>query len=186
MRVSRSYNALMRWAALGAALLLASGTVLAAGPQALLQQTNEYPHARTINLVEAEVLDHEVGLGAIRKLGGAWQFKESERFSGHLTSYTWQILDGFTSIEVMNELVTAIEGMANSELLFACEGRSCGPGVQWANRVFHQPLLYGRENLQRYRVYRVQGDVQYLLTIYSGARTADRQYLHADLLKVAQ
>jgi len=61
--------------------------------------------------------------------------------------------------------------------------RACGQGVQWANRVFHQPVLYGREELQRYRVYAIGADPLNLLVIYASARTADRQYLHAETLR---
>ena len=56
----------------------------------LLQQLNEYPHARQLDLEQEEVLDYEVGLGAIQKIGGAWRFKDSERFNGKLSAYTWQ------------------------------------------------------------------------------------------------
>ena len=151
----------------------------------LLQQLNEYPHARQLDLEQEEVLDYEVGLGAIQKIGGAWRFKDSERFNGKLSAYTWQIVDGFTSIEVMDELVTAAEQLEGAQLLFACEGRACGRGVQWANRVFRQPLLYGREGLQRYRVYSLGSDPRSLLIIFAASRTADRQYLHAELLEVS-
>lgn len=184
MIVARS-NSWNGWCtALIAVWLLASPAVLAQSPEELLQQTNAYPHARPIDFSEEEILDYEIGLGAMRKVGGAWQFKHSERHSGVLTSYTWQIVDGFTSMEVMDELVATTREMTSPELLFSCEGRSCGPGVQWANRVFHQRVLYGQENLQRYQVYTLRTDAQYLLIIYSAARTADRQYLHVELLRV--
>ncbi len=83
---------------------LASAAVWAATSLELLQQLNEYPHAQTISLAQEDVLDYEVGLGAMQKIGGAWRFKHSERFNGVLTRYTWQIVDGFTSLEVMAEL----------------------------------------------------------------------------------
>jgi len=70
--------------------------------------------------------------------------------------------------------------------LFSCDGRACGQGVQWANRVFHQRELYGREDLQRYRVYSLEGDSSYRLVVYGAERTLDRQYLHVDLLRIAQ
>jgi hypothetical protein len=166
-------------------MLLASAALHAATPLELLQQLNEYPHANTISLVQEDVLDYEIGLGAMQKVGGAWNFKHSKRFSGALTRYTWQIVDGFTSLEVMAELVGNVKQLDGAELLFSCEGRACGQGVQWANRVFHQSVLYGREDLQQYRVYSVGEDARSVLAIYASARTADRQYLHAEVLAIA-
>ena len=169
------------WLALA---LFGGPAVMAETPQGLLQQLDEYPHAKQVATFEKEVIDHEVGLGAMQKVRGAWRFKESERQSGHLSSYTWQIVDGFTSMEVMQELVATLSEQEGNSLLFACEGRACGQGVQWANRVFHQRVLYGREDLQRYRVYALDSDARYRLAIYSAARTADRQYLHVELLRI--
>ncbi|MCB1846793.1 MAG: DUF4892 domain-containing protein [Halieaceae bacterium] len=171
------------------AAMLAVMVFSAAGAQAetaaeLLQQLNEFPHAKALDFSESEVRDYEVGLGAMRKVGGAWTFKRSERLDGLLTRYTWQIVDGYTSLEVLDELEATIAERTRGELLFACDGRACGPGVQWANRVFQQRLLYGREELQRYRVYAMGDEPFDLLLVYSGSRTADRQYLHAELLQV--
>lgn len=171
------------------AIALAVLVFAAAGAQAetaaqLLQQLNDFPHAKALDFNESQVRDYEVGLGAMRKVGGAWTFKRSERLDGLLTSYTWQIVDGFTSLEVLDDLEATIAERTKGELLFGCDGRACGPGVQWANRVFHQRLLYGREELQRYRVYAMGDEPFDLLLVYSGARTADRQYLHAELLQV--
>jgi hypothetical protein len=166
--------------------LLFSMSSQAASPELLLDQLNDYPHAQQVAASELEVIDHEIGLGAMQKVHGAWQFKNSERLSGLLSRYTWQIVDGFTSMEVMEGLVAGLEGAEGTSLLFACEGRACGQGVQWANRVFRQRVLYGREDLQRYRVYALdEAGLQYRVVVYSAARTADRQYLHVDLLRIA-
>lgn len=165
------------------ALALVSARVAAEGQEELLARFNAYPHAVIVSQSDAQVVDYEVGLGAMQKVRGTWRFKTSERQTGRLIRYTWQITDGFTS----NEVLASIEAqVTEAQLLFACEGRSCGQGVQWANRVFGERVLYGRDDLQRYRVYRpTQGD-EFRLVLFSSARTADRQYLHAELLEIAE
>lgn len=185
MMVSRKTLQLMNWTILLALYLLARNAVAGSDPRELLLQLDDYPHAQQIATFDKPVIDHEIGLGAMQKLRGAWRFKDSERLSGELSSYTWQIVDGFTSQEVMAELVDTLAEREGGSLLFACEGRACGQGVQWANRVFHQRVLYGREDLQRYQVYTLHdADTAYRLLIYSAARTADRQYLHVELLRI--
>jgi hypothetical protein len=154
-------------------------------PEVPLQQLDSYPHARQIAFSRREVLDHEIGLGAIQKMRGEWRFKRSERLSGTLASYTWQVVDGFSSAQVMEDLLENITADDRGTLLFACSGRACGKGVQWANRVFREQVLYGREDLQQYRVYDLPGEPSYRLTAYSSERTTDRQYLHVELLRIA-
>ena len=154
-------------------------------PGEIIDKLNKYPHATTVAQSETQVRDHEIGLGAMKKIRGVWQFKSSERLSGVLLRNTWQIVDGFTSLEVFSELVTELESTEGSELLFSCEGRSCGQGVQWANRVFGERILYGREELQRYSVYALPKPSKSRVLVYSSARTADRQHLHMEVLELS-
>ncbi len=167
-------------------LLLPAGAGAAASlpPAELLAKIDRYPHTRRVEHDERDVLDYEIGLGAIQKRQGVWQFKKSERLSGRLTTYTWQIVDGFSAIEVLQGIEKELA--QGSELRFACDARACGQGSQWANGVFGQRLLYGRDENQRYRVYGPpagQPDA-YRVLLFSAARLADRQYLHAEVLEV--
>lgn len=174
------------WLIIAVMAILSSVPTRAESPEDLLQTLNGYPHASRMDHSTAEVIDHEIGLGAMKKVRGVWQFKDSERLSGTLSRSTWQIVDGFTSVEVMEQLLVSLQDREGTELLFSCDGRACGHGSQWANRVFRQRLLYGRQDLQRYRVYAMAYDAaRYRLVVYSAARTADRQYLHVDLLRIA-
>lgn len=153
--------------------------IAAEEPEAILTTLDAFPHSRQVDREELEVIDHEIGLGALQKVRGRWRFEDSERLTGHLLRYTWQIVDGFRASEVLEEIEGKLEG---AQLLFGCDGRSCGRGVEWANRVFEQRVLYGRDDQQRYRVYAPEGNGDYRLMLFSSARTADRQYLHAELL----
>lgn len=159
---------------------LAAAAATADSPGQLLARLDDYPHAVRIDHSVAQVVDYEIGLGSIKKVRGVWQLDESERRSGTLYRYTWQIVDGFTAREILEE---AVGGLSAADLLFSCDGRACGQGVQWANRVFHERLLYGRDDLQQYRVF--GSGEEWRVLLFSAARTADRQYLHAEWLQIA-
>lgn len=174
-------------------LLLAWALVAVAGaaspsgfsPQVLVDELEAFPHALPIARTQDRVRDHEIGLGPIQKSMGAWVFRDSVRMDGELQRLTWQIVDGFTSSEVLQRLEQSLSAQEAATRLFACDGRACGSGSQWANRVFGQRLLYGRADDQRYRIYAVQGaEAVYRVLLYSGARSSDRQYLHLDILEV--
>ncbi len=176
-----------RWLCIGVCLLGLSLAPAgsAESPAEVLQRLDRYPHSVTVDSSSEVVRDYEIGLGAIQKIGGAWQFKHSERLSGTLSRYTWQIVDGFEAGAILAEAADAAAQVAGSELLFDCSGRACGPAVQWANRVFRQRVLYGRDADQQYRVYALSGEPAQRLLLYSAVRPPDRQYLHAELLEVA-
>jgi hypothetical protein len=167
--------------------LLYAGTVSAedGSPEALLRHLDESPQVRQIAFSSEEVVDLEIGLGAIQKVRGVWRFKHSERLSGTLLSYTWQIGNGYRAVEVMAQLLESVGQIEGATNLFSCDGRACGRAVEWANRVFEERVLYGREDKQQYRVYAFEGEQAGRLIVYSAERTADRQYLHAELLLIA-
>ncbi|WP_187275866.1 DUF4892 domain-containing protein [Parahaliea aestuarii] len=169
------------------ALLLAGAAVAAPddSPAPLLGELDDFPHAVQVATSQEAVVDYEVGLGAMQKHLGDWQFKHSRRVNGERLRYTWQITDGFSSEEVYRQLTTRLSGWEGSEQLFSCEGRSCGNGAQWANLVFGQRVLYGRADAQRYTVFSFGGEQGYLVLAYAAARTTDRQYLHAEVIDLA-
>lgn len=171
---------LLALAGLGAARVAAQSS---APPY--LAELDDYTHLESIARTQGEqVRDFRIPLGAIEKIRGVWAPREAERVSGLRESYTWRVIDGFTSEELVAELDTRLaEDGAQRD--FACDARACGSSVQWANRVFRQRLLYGTEVSQRYRVYTLASqNATYRLLVYGSARSSDRQYLHAELIAV--
>ncbi|MFV8817186.1 DUF4892 domain-containing protein [Haliea sp. E17] len=152
----------------------------------ILAELDQFPHTQRISFSESDVVDYEIGLGAIQKRSGVWGFKRSERLSGHRVRYTWQIVDGYDAERVLENVGSKLS--TSSELLFSCESRGCGQGSQWANQVFGERLLYGRDEYQNYRVYgpKDPGAGDYRVLLFSAARLADRQYLHAELVTVSE
>ena len=61
---------------------------LAEPPIVLLQGLDTSPHMSQVTYATTSVIDHEVGLGAMKKVRGTWQFRDSERLTGELTRYT--------------------------------------------------------------------------------------------------
>lgn len=125
-------------------------------PLAVLSNFGERAYLAATNQAETRAVNaYTVPLGAIQKVRGQWAPRKSERLSGTLYRYTWQVANGFSSEEVVNDLVEELADDARFELIYSCEARACGSSVQWANRIFEERLLYGREVSQRYFVYRV-------------------------------
>jgi len=167
---------------LGLLMLLAAHARGGAAGPGVLETLEAFPHAESMERRELRVVDHQVGLGALQKIHGDWEFRDSERLSGLLTRETFRIVDGFAAAQVLGSLEEQLVERG-SRLLFRCEGRACGHAAQWANRVFGQRVLYGRADEQRYRVHALQRDGrEWRVVLYAGARTSDRQYVHVDVL----
>ena len=132
---------------------------------------------------EKEAYDYQIGLSALKKVRGSWQFKKSIRRSGLVLSQTWQVDGGYDSQEVSEIIAMWIGDKLDSKILFECKGRSCGSSSQWASRIFERRLLYGRDETQRYAVYQISDLTDLWLIVYSSARSSNRQYLQTVLIR---
>ena len=127
--------------------------------------------------VKSHVDNYLVGLSALQKIRGSWQFRKSERYSGKMVSETWALRAGYSSRDAYNVILTWFSTQDGSRELFSCSGRACGSSSQWANRIFQRRLLYGRDDSQLYSVYKVPGPANSILIVYASARSNDRQYI---------
>ena len=132
---------------------------------------------------EKEVYDYQIGLSALQKVRGSWQFKKSIRRSGLVLSQTWQVDGGYDSKEISEMIAMWIGDKSGSKVLFQCKGRSCGSSSQWASRIFERRLLYGRDDTQRYAVYQFSDLPDFWLIVYSSARSNNRQYVQTVLIR---
>lgn len=146
-------------------------------------RVNALPHTVVISHAEQPAVNRELGLGPLEKRSGRWRFKKSERVSGTSHRWTWQITDGYLSVDLHQELRQQLDQREDAQKLFGCNGKRCGPGAQWASGVFKERILYGRDRDQWYSAYRL-GDNR--LLIYSSARSASRQHLHMEWFELSQ
>ena len=140
-----------------------------------------YTHGTEVSRSDPVSLDYQLGLGALQKIGGRWRFKKEERISAELARYTWQMTGVFTAADAMDWWRGQL---SDAELIYECQGRSCGSSAQWADRVFQERVLYGHEERQQYEVYRLKReDVTYSLVLYAVDRANRRHYVHLDVLR---
>ncbi|WP_323750843.1 DUF4892 domain-containing protein [Marinobacter sp.] len=75
-----------------------------------------------------------------------------------------------------------------AQILFECSGINCGRSNAWANQVFEQPKLLGRDTLQDYFVAAVLDEQgrQWLTSVYTVTRGNLREYVWVEHLNVTQ
>ena len=122
-----------------------------------------------------------IALGKMKKISGTWQPEVFEPVTGELLRETWQVTD-VSVVGLFDETVEMLSTFA--ELRYFCASRECGNASEWASRVYQQRLLYGRDEFLRFAAFQTpQGR---WVTVFSAARSADRQYLHIDSINPEQ
>ena len=125
-----------------------------------------------------EVSPFLVPLGVMKKRDGVWRADNYKPVVGRIERVTWAVSD--ESIVTLFETLRGDLAEAHN-LRWECVGRSCGNAAEWASRIFNERLLYGRDEYMRYAAFETASGEW--VTVYSAARTADRQYLHVDIIR---
>ncbi len=76
----------------------------------------------------------------------------------------------------------------NAVILFECTGRDCGRSNVWANQIFNEATLYGRDADQDYvaAAYRDVDDAIHVVLVYTVTRGNQREYVWTEQLSVPE
>lgn len=93
-------------------------------------------------------VEFDVVLSAPKRISNAIDIEKQERVRGVASSRLYELKSGVQLKEVFNHYleVTGAQG----DVLFQCEKRACGSSNYWANKIFEEHKLYGRDSSQFY------------------------------------
>ncbi|MEY3038841.1 MAG: hypothetical protein RL143_1408 [Pseudomonadota bacterium] len=159
-------------------LLVTVSTVVWAS-QGPISVVNPGPLAKLDKELQQQTNDYRLALGAAVKINRTIRLGNEMRLSGELSRVTWEYPKSHEPSEALESVREQLLS-AGAELLFECEGRDCGASNIWANDLFQNPALYGRDDFQRYVALQLNGD---FYAIYANRRGNQRVYLHIDQVK---
>lgn len=145
-------------------------------PQGTVERSETLPQRET-----------PVYTGAIREVRG--EIATSDRIRKELSGEKRLISTGRNaSISDINAHYQAALQERDATVLFACDGRSCGSSNVWANRVFGESRLYGRDDEQSYQVsaWRDSSNRVQLNTLYVVQRGNRQVYIHEQAFLVPE
>lgn len=128
------------------------------------------------------VSDYRLALDSVVTINRTVRIGNEMRLSGDLYRTTWEFPKSFEPDQIldrMREQVVNIDG----DVLFECDGRDCGPSNLWANDLFQNPDLVGRDDHQRYLAAQVGDQFLALYAVRHGNR---RVYLNIDQIVQGQ
>ena len=122
--------------------------------------------------------DYWLVLGAIQRISGAVKPEAEVRLSAKTTHWLWEIPVGHTSEESFEVMKKQLNKKATT--LFQCQGRGCGLSNDFANQIFNQSILYGRDSDQFYWVGLTDEKRPSVWVVYTSARSAKRVYAYVE------
>lgn len=167
---------MIRILAVVVALFAAKVMALPAPP--LANGIEPFPLGEVSHFTERRVIDYRLILGAVVKIERQVRVNREQRLNGTLQQITWEIPRSHQPEEAFNFMRTQLVDLG-ARILFECVGRDCGASNIWANDLFDNSTLYGRDDSQRYLAASLNGNY---FSVYAVRRGNQRVYLHLDLL----
>lgn len=138
---------------------------------------DRYPRSWIVDYrLDEEVRPRSFVMSRVDRIRREMRIEEQLRVDATLESVTYRIPDGVG----VDAVVEHFAGELGSDVLFRCEGRSCGRSNDWANQIFEQAILYGPDRNQRYSARQWRGGLAALYVIERGNQ---RVYAHLEFLE---
>ena len=128
-------------------------------------------------VINVDVSRHLVVLGALEKVNHILKPENSVMVQGIKSTFTYYPPEARRTQNVGEQIKPQLAQLG--ELVFECQGRTCGSSSNWANRILGKAILYGPEQYQRY--YAVKLSEGYL-SVYIGQRATRKIYLHIEVV----
>ena len=147
------------------------------------QVISPFPGSRLVGQsVDTEVVDYQIITGPVERVATEFLPESSVYVRG---------VKSVRTFEILNERRTRVVGdyfkeqiVPRGEILFECEGRSCGSSNYWANSLFKRAILYGPEQFQHYFLAKLETDRFHYVIIYVAQRATGKLYSHIETIAV--
>ena len=148
-----------------------------------------FPSSELVEQKTTESMSHLVVLGALEKVNHELQPEKFILVPGRKDASTWYLPEARRTRQVAEHFKSELIESAN--ILFECQGRSCGSSSYWANKLFERAILYGPEQYQHYLIaqrsvpqhslaqQKAEGDY---IVIYIGERATRKIYVHIEYI----
>ena len=128
-------------------------------------------------VINVDVSRHLVVLGALEKVNHILEPEKSVIVQGIKSTFTYYLPEARRTLNVGKQIKPQLVQLG--ELVFECQGRSCGSSSNWANRILGKAILYGPEQYQHYYAVKL---INGYLSVYVGQRATRKIYLHIEVV----
>lgn len=162
-------------------ICLMLATVASAEEQTLLLEP--FPFGEVDSRQDDAASEYQIMTGRVSDSGSSFRAEGMVSVSGDRQLRVYEIPRRHSEDEIFVHFLSEVTRQ-NGQLLFQCEARNCGRSNNWANQVFDNRILYGRDRDQRYLAARItQGGESYLVDVYVVRRGNQRLYARVEQVR---
>jgi hypothetical protein len=157
-------------------LVLADSDVLS-GSVSSKSGISLYPHASVEYHKVSSGDEHQFLLSTPTRINNSLSIEKEALLSGDRNNILLRVKSSGSRVAAYSYYKQLFVGQG--EVLYSCEERACGTSNYWANTIFNERKLYGRDSDQYYLAGRLKyGGVNYFLTVYIAKNGQKQEYIY--------
>ncbi|MFT5716128.1 MAG: hypothetical protein ACI9T7_000301 [Oleiphilaceae bacterium] len=154
-----------------------SGLVSADTPDSSNSAISLYSHANRVYQKISSGDEHQFLLSTPKRISNALFIEKEVLLSGERNNLLLRVKASGSSKKAFSYYKQLFVGQG--DVLYSCEERACGSSNYWANSIFNERLLYGRDSEQYYLAGRLSVEGQnYFVSIYITKNGKKQEYIY--------
>ena len=143
-----------------------------------------YSHSSLSSSESVSNDDYLILLSAPKRINNKLRVEQELRANISGLKETYRINDGHTTEQAFKHYVSQLKQLS-AKIIYQCNSRDCGRSTSWAEGVYQDSKLYGKDATQFYFAAALQRNgEQWLVTVYTVERGNRRVYAHVEALKL--
>ncbi|MFT4764274.1 MAG: hypothetical protein ACI9OH_001368 [Oleispira sp.] len=136
-----------------------------------------FPRAELVEETQLNNAEYRLVLSGLKRKRATTSGEVERLISGDINRQFWQIS---TNHEVEQILEHFLKQWQGAQVMYRCSGLDCGSSNFWANDIFSNAKLYGRDANQSYVVAMIPGNPNRIYVLYAVQRSKQKLYFNLD------
>lgn len=139
--------------------------------------TEVFPRAELLEESDFSNIEYRLVISGLKRKRAETSGEVERLIKGEINRQFWQISTNHDVDQVMEYF---LKQWNDEEIIYRCKGLDCGSSNFWANSIFENAKLYGRDANQAYVVAKIAGDPTKIYVLYAVQRSKNKLYFNLD------
>jgi hypothetical protein len=136
-----------------------------------------FPRAELIEETQWKNSEYRLVLSGLKRKRATTSGEVERLITGDVNRQFWQISTNHEVEQILEYFLSQWQG---AQIMYRCSGLDCGSSNFWANDIFSNAKLYGRDAGQAYVVAMIPGNPNRLYVLYAVQRSKQKLYFNLD------
>lgn len=136
-----------------------------------------FPRAELVQQSKFDNSEYRLVLSELKRQRATTSGEVERLINGDVVRQFWQLSVNHEVEQVLEHYLGQWKG---AQVLYRCSGLDCGSSNFWANKIFNNAKLYGRDANQAYLVAKMPGESNRIFVLYAVQRSKQKLYFNLD------